>query len=465
MSAVVLLSPEFGWAFLLFLAMYWGCSASPSPTQRMAWLASATIVFAWVYDPIFLWICLISSSIQWGIFKCFNRAPESLRQILTGLCVIAALSLLGIAKYYIHLREWLLQHINGITSENLPMIELGNQLSLSFFTFQSITLSLALFKRKISPDFLPIFTFNGFIPTLTAGPILRANRFIPQLFKPQHPKFIHIGINRIILGLFKKLVLAYWLADKWVDPIFADPGAHHGIEIIGAAFAYSLQLYFDFSGLSDLVIGIGLLLGFHIPRNFRQPYLARNMQQFWRRWHISLSTWIRDYVYKPLGGNRKGPGRAQIHLAVAMLLSGLWHGPTPNFLIWAAIHVGGQWTFNLYSTLRGPRFPTWLGIALTFTWVTFAWVFFRAASWQDAIDMFSAMTQWELPRQHDLRPLLLGITAYFLSARYSPQISALLIFLDRHSPAWLVWTTRTCLVWFCIQLGPTGVPNFIYANF
>jgi D-alanyl-lipoteichoic acid acyltransferase DltB (MBOAT superfamily) len=494
----MLLSPEFGLAFIVFLTIYWltrraapavqAALAHTSPWQstplptlhllqqpRILWLLPGFLLYVASTAPKFTLIWLAFTGSQALMFTAFNKAPPLAKKWVAALFILLAAMLLVLGKYYEPVREFGLEH-RFLLAELIPPFSLGNEISFSFFCFQTITWCVAWAKPPASgAPFASSWLINGFLPTLTAGPILRAERFLAQLARPMRIRFVEIAFGRICLGLIKKLIIANWLAQQWVDPVFKDPALFTAPELLGAALAYSLQIYFDFSGLSDLVYGISALLGIHIPRNFNQPYLASNLRQFWQRWHISLSSWIRDYIYKPLGGNRHGALWSQIALAIAMLLSGLWHGAGWNFVAWASLHVVGTLAHRAWRGMGSLRLPPFLGWLLTFGWVTLAWVFFRAPSFADALFFLARCVDanaWQAvsgPRGPILAAELWGLGMIAVTAFVTLYFGAQLARWQWRLIKKLGWTISlicwTLLVLATLFLGPSGVPNFIYATF
>lgn len=213
---------------------------------------------------------------------------------------------------------------------------------ISFFTFQGISyvVDVARGDARAARDPLDVFLYISFFPHLVAGPIVRAANFLPQLAAPLSRDRVPLVMAGLLIlgGLFKKMVIANGLATGLVDPVFADPAAHGALDLWLATYGYAIQIYCDFSAYSDIAIGVAALLGFHFPRNFDQPYRARSLAEFWRRWHISLSSFLRDYLYRPLGGNRRGPRRTMANLLIVMLLGGLWHGAAWTFVLWGLLH-------------------------------------------------------------------------------------------------------------------------------
>ncbi|MCM1511843.1 MAG: hypothetical protein NC112_01800 [Oxalobacter formigenes] len=264
--------------------------------------------------------------------------------------------------------------------------------------------------------------------------------------------------------------MAESLAENYVDPVFANPGEYHSLDIVFAVYMYAIQLYVNFSGYTDLATAIALALGFVIPANFNTPYLAKNLRDFWRRWHMSLSFWIRDYIYIPLGGSRKGFAHTQIYLLIAMLASGLWHGANYNYIIWGGIHGTGLILLNMLEKLFGKnrisaRFE-FLSILLTVNYVCFSWIFFRCPALSDAIDIIEAIFSNFHQTPMQFNPVFLFVV--FLVLRSYRLIS----FLPEHMEKTLCklhwgwhFAVITLFIWLITIVSPPGIPQFIYAGF
>jgi D-alanyl-lipoteichoic acid acyltransferase DltB (MBOAT superfamily) len=272
---------------------------------------------------------------------------------------------------------------------------------ISFFTFQSMSYTIDIYRRRLEPSvgYWQYLLFVSFFPQLVAGPIVRASTFLPQLKVPRSLSREQGGLALFLImsGLVKKTCIADYLAVNLVDRVFENPNWFTSVEVLVAVYGYAIQIYCDFSGYSDVAIGAALLLGFRLPDNFNAPYIAHNLRDFWRRWHISLSTWLRDYLYIPLGGSRHGPARTYVALAATMLLGGLWHGAAWTFVIWGALHGVALALTRMVQRWRGSHQgpSTWLGYVvsalLTFHFVCFAWIFFRAPSFDHAQRILSRL--------------------------------------------------------------------------
>jgi alginate O-acetyltransferase complex protein AlgI len=263
---------------------------------------------------------------------------------------------------------------------------------ISFFTFETMSYTIDVYRRELEParKYLDYLLFVAFFPHLVAGPIVRPRQMLPQLAAPPvaDPDMQARGLWLIAAGLAKKLVIGDTLSVNLVGRAFGNPERFSSVELGVAVYAYAIQIYCDFSGYTDVAIGSALLFGYRLPENFNAPYLAKNLQEFWHRWHISLSTWLRDYLYVPLGGSRKGALRTYVNLMITMLLGGLWHGASWNFVIWGGLHGAGLAATRMWQRARPNRdggvveraFTTFL----TFQFVCFAWVFFRAPTFAHA---------------------------------------------------------------------------------
>jgi alginate O-acetyltransferase complex protein AlgI len=277
----------------------------------------------------------------------------------------------------------------------LPLVQIVLPIGISFFTFQAISYVADVHRGETrAASLMDVAILQAFFPHLVAGPIVRANELLPQLRTPRDPRAVLAGPGLVLIagGLVKKTVVADELARRVVDPVYNDPAAHSGAELALAFYAFAAQIYCDFSGYTDMAIGLALLLGYQLPQNFNRPYAALSLQDFWRRWHMTLSRWLRDYLYIPLGGNRGGPRKTYRNLMLTMLLGGLWHGAAWTFVIWGGIHGGAlaaeRW---LRERWGGIRVPHWLAWLVTFHVVCIAWVFFRAPDLSTAFELLGGI--------------------------------------------------------------------------
>jgi D-alanyl-lipoteichoic acid acyltransferase DltB (MBOAT superfamily) len=381
------------------------------------------------------------------------------------------LVLLGWFKYYEFFSTQLKNALAdmGIDAP-VPLLEITLPIGISFFTFQAISYLVDVSRGQIKPMWpLDYATYQSFFPHLVAGPIVRASEFAPQLEAPPRTDNIPVtgAFFLIFIGLFKKVVVSTYLATELVDPVFALPNEHTSPEILLATYGYAVQIFADFSGYTDIAIGCALLLGFQFPANFNNPYRALTLQDFWRRWHMTLSRWLRDYLYIPLGGSRGARLFTYRNVLITMVLGGLWHGAAWTFVIWGAIHGVG---LVLERLLRGDREPSsivwvvarWL---VTFHVVTLAWVFFRAESAGVAFDMLARLgADWTSAPL--VTPLAVAVIAAMIATHFIPDVSIdrLVVRLSEINPLAQAAGFAGGIV-LVDALGPAGVAPFIYFQF
>ena len=375
----------------------------------MGLLLGASLLFYACWNPYYLFLIINSSLVDFITGGILDRTEDPIkRKRLMILSVTYNLGVLGIFKYFNFFMQsfddvvthWELWDYFMLGELYLPGGRLAALLpvGISFFTFQSMSYTIDIYRGQLKPvkSFSHYLLFVSFFPQLVAGPIVRARDLLPQLLlrPPVSKEMSGRGLYLVLLGLFKKIAIADYLAINIVDRVFTTPQGYSGIECLLGTYAYAIQIYCDFSGYSDIAIGSALLLGFSFPDNFRTPYQSKNLQEFWRRWHISLSSWLRDYLYISMGGNRKGPIRTYINLLMTMVLGGLWHGAGWNFIIWGILHGGALALHRLwhekgahvewYQQVKDTRWWTILSLITTFNYVCFAWIFFRAPTFSEA---------------------------------------------------------------------------------
>src|SRR5215218_590632 len=263
----------------------------------------------------------------------------------------------------------------------LPLVTIALPIGVSFFSFQAVTYVVDVKRRQTEPaSLLDAAIYLSFFPHLVAGPIVRASEFLPQLKEPRDPNKVAVGagLTLVAMGLIKKVMIADYLARELVDPVFAVPQAYSAPDAILAAYGYAAQIFCDFSGYTDMAIGLALLMGFVFPQNFNSPYRATGFRDFWRRWHMTLSRFLRDYLYIPLGGNRGRRAFVYRNLMLTMLLGGLWHGAAWTFILWGGFHGAMLCTEHALGGRIGRHTPTWLRWFATFNLVVFGWILFRS---------------------------------------------------------------------------------------
>ncbi len=394
-------------ALLAFVvAAFWGMRRIPNPAGRrlrIGLLLGASYLFYGAWDWRFLGLLLISTVVDYTVARNIGATEDARRRkrlLIVSLSV--NLGILGFFKYFGFFVDSFaaLAETMGFPVD-IPVLSIVLPVGISFYTFQTMAYTIDVYWRRLEPtrDFLAFATYVAFFPQLVAGPIERAGRLLPQLENPAQrirKDDVASGIGLILLGLFKKVAIADALA-PFVETIFSTPGEYSWLATVGGVYAFALQIYADFSGYSDIARGSARLVGVELVRNFEQPYLSRNITEFWRTWHISLSQWLRDYLYIPLGGNRKGPRRTLINLFVTMLLGGLWHGAAWTFVFWGALHgtylaVHRMWRHRTDSAeLRLPTTSEWPAVFATFNLVCFGWVFFRANGFGNAVDVLASV--------------------------------------------------------------------------
>ena len=384
---------------------------------RNVYLFAMSLFFYYKTGGYFFSLLIFSTIVDYTLGNLiYTNKIKWKKKLFVALSVIVNLGLLSYFKYAYFYTDI----INRIFNTDLEVVNLlavwSNNLTgsafdvstiilpvgISFYTFQTISYTVDVYREKTKPvkNILDFGFYVSFFFFFLAGPIVRASEFVPQLYKKYQVSKREFGLALFLIlnGLIKKMLISDYLSINFVDRIFADPSAYSGFENMMAIYGYSLQIYCDFSGYTDIAIGVALLLGFRLPWNFNSPYKAANITDFWRRWHISLSTWLRDYLYIPLGGNRKGKIRTYINLMITMLLGGLWHGAALRFIIWGglhgiglAIHKAWMQIFGKPDTGKKSFFGHLISVFFTFHLVTFAWIFFRAQDMKTAGIMINRM--------------------------------------------------------------------------
>ena len=317
----------------------------------------------------------------------YRQQNKTYKKLLLITSVMLNLGLLFYFKY----TNFFIQLLNDSSFTHISPINLILPIGISFYTFENLSYTIDVYRGEFRPvtNFLDYLFFLSFFPKLIMGPIVRAADFIPQINKPYgitENEFAR-GFFLLLTGLFKKVVISDYINVNFVQYIFDDPSKHTGLECLLGVYGYALVIYCDFSGYSDMAIGLAQWLGFKVALNFNAPYKSASITEFWRRWHISLSSWLRDYLYIPLGGSRRGKWRTYINLLITMLLGGLWHGASWNFIIWGGLHGGMLAAERFRNSFFKPSGTIWkvAGILVTFHFVCFCWVFFKAGTLNDSL--------------------------------------------------------------------------------
>ena len=459
----------FGVFFLFVYFTAW--SLDRENGRRKVFLLLASWFFYAQWDWRFVGLLILSAVLNWGVAALIARRPGRKNGWLVGLGGAANLLILGFFKYYGFFVEQAGELLARFGWErDLPLLQVILPVGISFFTFQGISYLVDVHRGKTPPakSLLDVMLLMSFFPHLVAGPIVRASDLLPQFDRT--PRLTRVmathGLLLIVWGLFKKTVIASELSVNLVDPVFFDPTAYGAIDIAAAVYGYAVQIYCDFSAYSDMAIGLAALLGYSFPRNFDQPYRAASMQQFWRRWHISLSSWLRDYLYVPLGGGRKGLFASCINVFITMVLGGLWHGAAWTFLAWGALHGGVQVIERLGRAALGDRkvVPTVVGVLVTFHIVCLGWILFRAESFGLAMQMLEGLGR--IGPVAVLTPLLLtlivgGLAMHWLPPRAVEGAAERL----QAAPSLTLGLLIGAAVLMVEAVRPEGVAPFIYFQF
>lgn len=464
--------------FALFDLVYLRMSATRA---RTILLLGASLYFYACWNK---WLAALiggTTVLDYLIARGMDATPSlAKRRALLVVSLVVNLGLLAYFKYANFFIESLRDVLAAAgVKANVPLLEVILPVGISFYTFEAINYTVDVYRRKIAAERdLPSFMlFVLFFPHLVAGPIVRASDFLPQIRRRKRWNWsrVHLGVQFILLGLFKKMAVADHMA-QYADPVFADPLAYKTSAVWMAVIAYSVQIYCDFSGYTDLALGSAHLLGFHLAKNFDVPYIAANVSEFWRRWHISLSTWLRDYLFIPLGGSRGTALRTNFNLFVTMLLGGLWHGASWTFVAWGALHGGllilhrnfRSWACQRPNIERvlGTRAGWCLRVALTFAVVTAGWVFFRATTFAAAGQVFGRLVQ---PLATAKGPPLQGLSLWVLLAvlivAHAVTARGLWRRLSVHLPAPVLGVGYAIVLNLTLLLAPDGGKTFIYFQF
>lgn len=387
--------------FAIVVTLYYSLA---SWTARKTLLVVASYLFYAAWNPLFIVLLWISTIADWTIARRIAATAERRRKrLLVTLSLSINLGLLGYFKYGGFLLDNFVALMAGLGIEfTPPSASIVLPIGISFYTFQTLSYTLDVYRGHMKPSYslLDFSLFVSFFPQLVAGPIVRASYFLPQCVEPRRATADTMGwgLTLLAFGLFAKVVLADSVLAPVADAVFGAPGTVGTLEAWLGVLAFSGQIFFDFSGYSTCAIGAAMCLGFALPDNFRSPYAAIGFSDFWRRWHISLSQWLRDYLYVSLGGNRQGTMRTLVNLVVTMFLGGLWHGASWMFVIWGLLHGfylviehGAKALFGGVAALQSRPARAAIGV-LTFIIVSMTWVFFRAPDMQVATTLLTTMT-------------------------------------------------------------------------
>jgi alginate O-acetyltransferase complex protein AlgI len=459
-------SVQFGIFFPIVLAISWGLMARPRLWKPFILIAS--YIFYAAASPTF---CLLLAGVtvwNYGAARLIDRSDsEHTRKWLLAVAVVGDLLALGVFKYYSFFAQAIARGLHAISlGMPLSLLTIALPVGISFFTFQAISYTVDVKRGLIAPArLLDTAIYLSFFPHLVAGPIVRAREFLPQLAKPRDPQRVAVsaGLTLIAMGLVKKVVIADYLGRTIVDPVFGVPQAYHAPDVLLAAYAYAAQIYCDFSGYTDIAIGLALLMGFVFPQNFNSPYRATGFRDFWRRWHMTLSRFLRDFLYIPLGGNRGSRLFTYRNLMITMVLGGLWHGAAWTFVIWGAFH--GTALVAEHAFGGKVKAPGWLRWAVTFHLIVLGWVLFRAQgiglAWTflGRLGSLGHPTLWTAPV---LLAIAVAIGPQLLPTR---PVGRLQDALGRLSPVLLGAAIGVLILFVAATVPSQGVPPFIYFRF
>ncbi|MDR0711767.1 MAG: MBOAT family protein [Prevotellaceae bacterium] len=484
------------WIFFMALLTGYLFVYKKAHLAKSLYLLAFSIFFYYKSSGIYFLLLLFSTTLDFHIAKAIYRNHRALaRKLLVALSVAVNLGLLAYFKYAYFFTS-IINDLFGTScrvvnvfsavvnmatgAEKFDVDSLILPIGISFYTFQILSYTLDVYRRKVKPveNIIDFGFYVSFFPSLVAGPIVRASEFIPQIYKKYSVtrREMWHAVFLILNGLVKKVIISDYISLNFVDRVFDNPELYSGFELLMGAYGYAIQIYCDFSGYTDIAIGVALLLGFRLPLNFNSPYRAAGMRDFWQRWHISLSSWLRDYLYIPLGGNRNGKVRTYINLMITMLLGGLWHGANYKFIAWGGLHglalAADRFWKEHRATLRWGKvkLPRFLIIFLTFHFVCLTWIFFRAADVSLALDFIYRIGDSFYP--YAIPEIILGYGLIF-----GLMLAAYIIhFLPQKCKAWyreafirlpgVVKILAVLLVVFFIhQASSSDLQPFIYFQF
>jgi alginate O-acetyltransferase complex protein AlgI len=460
-------SVQFGIFFPIALALSWALMSRPRLWKPFILIAS--YVFYASASPTF---CLLLGGVTVGNHLAAQLiARSSSDRARRGICAAAVtgdLLTLGVFKYYSFFAASFARVLHDVhLGMPLPLVTIALPVGISFFTFQAISYTVDVKRGVIEPaSLLDTAIYLSFFPHLVAGPIVRAREFLPQLASPRDPNRVAVssGLTLIGMGLVKKVVIADYLGRVVVDPVFGVPQAYHGADVLIAMYAYAAQIYCDFSGYTDMAIGLALLLGFIFPQNFNSPYRATGFRDFWRRWHMTLSRFLRDFLYIPVGGSR---GKTKLftyrNLMITMVLGGLWHGAAWTFVLWGAFHGIALVCEHAFGGKL--KLPGWLRWFVTFNLVVLAWVPFRAQSVGLTWTLLKRLGSWGSPTLLTV-PVVLAIAVAIVPQLLPPHpLASLQDRMGRLNPVILGVALAVLILLVAATVPNTGVPDFIYFRF
>ncbi|MDR3650211.1 MAG: MBOAT family protein [Acidimicrobiales bacterium] len=474
-----MLFPTTDFAIFFAVAFTGNWLLNPYPRLWKVFMVAASYVFYSWWDWRFVFLLgAVTAIAQVGAVVVQRCEDERRRRLAMVASVTALLGVLGWFKYYGFMAVNVdnLFHTVG-TGRLVPLLAVTLPVGVSFFTFMALSYVVDVYRRKLEPAHaLDVAVYLSFFPHLVAGPIVRGEELLPQIRRRRDPASIDFGRAAwlVAAGLFKKVVISSYVDSAIVTPVFSAPHQHSALEILFATYGFAVQIYADFSGYTDIAIGLAMFLGFRFPQNFDRPYTARSLQDFWRRWHMTLSRWLRDYLYIPLGGGRGSRWQVARNIMITMILGGLWHGAAWTFVAWGAIHGSGQVVGHLRRSHRQARgldplpdgtLRVIVQRLVTFHIVCLGWIFFRADSFSTATTLIGRLfTAWG--RAPLVTPLVVITVVGAVALQYMPAILGGRVQGGFARQPWAVQGAILGVVLLVITtLGPQGVAPFIYYKF
>ncbi|MEZ4844235.1 MAG: MBOAT family O-acyltransferase [Bacteroidia bacterium] len=462
---------------------------------RNAYLLGFSLFFYYKSGGIFFFLLLFSTLVDYWcgnqIYRSENTKTRKTYLIISMVINLGLLAFFKYSEYVVSLINdmagtefravnYLSVFSNNIFGSHFDIYKIILPVGISFFTFQTMSYTIDIYRRELEPakNLVDFGFFVSFFPQLVAGPIVRASDFIPQIYKKYNLTREQLGmaLYLIMSGLFKKVFISDYISANFVDRVFEAPQLYTGFSNLMAVYGYSIQIYCDFSGYSDMAIGIAALLGFHIPINFNSPYKSTSITDFWRRWHISLSSWLRDYLYISLGGNKKGKIRTYINLMLTMLLGGLWHGAATKFIIWGGLHGAALAIHKLWMqyfpkiSKAKSLLATIITGFITFHFVAYCWVYFRAENLAKVRLMFNQIFnhfEWATVGERisgfaiPLAFILLGFLIHFIPNNFKSWAKNLFVIM----PDWAKVATCAAVIFIVYQAKTSDIQPFIYFQF
>ena len=461
------------WAvFIVFLTIF-ALLRRSARTGMMLYVTIISLGFFFVANHWLMQLLPLTALISWSLTRVMKQYDGIKRKAFLWIIILLDLAPLAYFKY----ANLVVFCLNGLLEGNFALPDIALPVGISFYTFQAISYSIDVYRRNftLNVSFLEYIFYLSFFPLLFAGPITRAETFFPQVrrHQPLNERLAYMGLWLIILGILKKAVVADYLA-QYNNWIFDSPLTYSGFENLMGLFGFSMQIYLDFSGYSDISIGIAALMGIRLRDNFRFPYQSLNVTEFWRRWHISLSTWFRDYVYIPLGGNKKGKLRTGIHCLITLLLVGIWHGSSIMFVIWGALHGLALVIHKAFQRWLRLIPDTWytkpFSLLISATFIICSWAVFRSPDMDTTIILFKQILSdfrpesipafWTM-RSTWLLMLIVCSLLLCIKERYYNRLMIKFIY----SPWLMKLLAFACAVQLVIEFHSSNITPFLYYNF